>query len=234
MSEERKKLKRMIALRRQIEELSGIKRTGPFELKEPYQKGWRRSFILRADIANRDDHAAFRYVLKHINNELVCSNKKFVQRDPENRKRWIPVAQPLNSLSVKAWEQLSEDGSPYSAYFRKYFVKKTKRTPFYVTERYVWMYPWVFEYQIEPNMITHYYDVNGSIVSQIDDLEKEFDALGGWGQFVYMTNGRDHRRGDDWYHTNYYRKFFKSSGVSKVPLNINSMKKALREIMEED
>lgn len=226
----------MIAIDKRLREIRKSDIEGPFKYEKPVRSGWERDFTLRADIANRSDADAFRYVLSKINNIKTSPHRSFRRRSYENRKVWVPIEQALHPLSVEEWEKFSAEDAKYSAYFRKYFVKKLIRKGFRTTygidvaDHYVYSFdfPWIYTFRIRPHYITHYWTVDPEVDKEKAALDKELEALGGWRYYGYLKSGRNDLHRDEWYTCAMQIKHARQAGVKKAGGNPNSMKKAIR------
>lgn len=68
-------------------------------LKQPYQKGFCRYFVLREDIKNEKKIIFFTQILKKINTSQLSGTKKFVKKKKRNGKRiYVPIIQHLKQL----------------------------------------------------------------------------------------------------------------------------------------
>lgn len=164
--------KRIIALdRRRREIFNEIRNLPLIELEEPYQRGYKRYFVLRSDIAQGISAPMFEKILAIINTTQYHHDDKFQTKKKRKRKRvYIDKPQELKNLSEYDWNKnpkilLSDKEKAYFELrdiYNKYSSKPQKE--------YVFAQPWRFILQVEPNMITH--------VRQIDiELEKELKFI---------------------------------------------------------
>lgn len=145
--------KEMIALGRQ-ETYWGrrCRNTEYIPLKEPVQRGWRRSFYLSEETA-RGKHAAFFEGILAVVNKIEYSNDKRFTKKKRKAGRKIRVPQPqfLKEISDWYWRK-----APLSEAQRQLFVEVCRRSR--KGERsvsYAFSEPWRFVLRVRPNMLTH-------------------------------------------------------------------------------
>lgn len=139
-------------------------------LAEPYQKGWKRFFVVRPDIKISAYGEFYESILKVINTVQYSETRKFLKKGRRRGKRiYLPREQRLKELSLYEWH------SP------KCRLTDRQRTHFIWTETYdsnrkTWQKvyefadPWRYVLKIAPHMITHYRPVN-------IDLKREYEWL---------------------------------------------------------
>ena len=144
-------------------------------LKEPYQKGFERYFVLREDIKKENEIEFFTQFLKKINTSQYAETRKFVKKRKRNGKRiYVQRIQELKQL------QPYEYSGPYSILNdeeRRYFAciqvydPKTKR----FKGIYEFLQPWRFRLIIKPNMITHYKPLDIDLKREEAQIDHFFD-----------------------------------------------------------
>jgi hypothetical protein len=164
--------KRIIAFDRRRRELHNEIRNLPLiKLEEPHQRGYKRFFVLRLDIAQGVSAPMFEKILAIINTTQYHYDDKFQTKRKRKRKRvYVDKPQELKNLSEYDWNKnpkisLSDKEKEYFE-LRDVFSKYTRKTQ----KEYVFAQPWRFVLRVEPNMITH--------VRQIDiELERELKFI---------------------------------------------------------
>ncbi|MGV0941737.1 hypothetical protein [Empedobacter sp. ULE_I140] len=122
-------------------------------LKEPYQKGFERYFVLREDIKKENEIEFFTQILKKINTSQYAETRKFIKK--RNGKRiYVPRIQELKQLQPYEYSGphsiLNDEERRFFACIQVY-DPKTKR----FKGIYEFLQPWRFRLIIKPNMITH-------------------------------------------------------------------------------
>ncbi|ASK31044.1 hypothetical protein CEY12_13420 [Chryseobacterium sp. T16E-39] len=155
-------------------ELCQIRRNIPLiPLREPYQKGFVRFFVVREDVKRSRDGDFFEGILKKINTYSYSESRKFLKKKRKfGRRIYVPREQKLGRLSPYQWN------SPklgLTLRERQYFLKRENYCPVRKSTEvyYEFIEPWRFILRIRPNMITHYKPLDL-------ELEKEYDALGSY------------------------------------------------------
>jgi hypothetical protein len=73
----------------------------------PYQKGWKRFFVLRDDVARSRDADFFTELLLKINTTQHANNKSFTKRKKKKRKKIeVEIQQSLKSFDERDWDNL--------------------------------------------------------------------------------------------------------------------------------
>lgn len=123
-------------------------------LEEPYQKGWKRSFVLRQDVRRSRQAGFFETLLKKINRTEYSRDKSFTtKKRKKGRKYRKPVEQKLCEFSQREWDDPKcklSDSEKQFFYKREFWNPYAKKIDF----RYTFSEPWRFVLQIRPRMIT--------------------------------------------------------------------------------
>jgi hypothetical protein len=167
--------KKLIQLYYQREELAEQKRTQPMvPLEQPYQPGWKRSFMLREDVARSGNAAFYEELLHKINTLMYAPDKGFKMTRRVKRKR-VYVDRP----------QALRDFHPYQWYSRNCPLSDTERKHFHLqefmhhkelTHKYVFSEPWRFVLKVEPRIITHHKLVDEVLEQQIGQLDRYIES----------------------------------------------------------
>ncbi len=141
------------------------------ELDEPYQKGYKRFFILREDVARSSRADFFESLLRKINTIQYSDNRKFLKRKRKDRKKiWVEKEQNLRAICECAWNsnkmKLTEEEKCYFVRKEKYHAaSKSKKIS------YVFIEPWRYVLKIIPHIITHYKPIDTELESKIKQID---------------------------------------------------------------
>ncbi|MBL7710862.1 MAG: hypothetical protein JNL13_00285 [Chitinophagaceae bacterium] len=148
--------KQLIRLHKERESLQETKRKLPMvPIEHPYQKGWKRTFELRTDIAESKHADFYLSLLKKINTVQYSGVKHFRMKRRKHRKKvWIETPQILQEFDLWQWERNTAGFSEQERvlfYPKEYWCTAIKQTVI----KYVFAEPWRFTLKVKPNMITH-------------------------------------------------------------------------------
>lgn len=162
----------------------------------PYQKGWKRFFVLREDVARSRDADFFTELLTKINTTQRSNNKSFTKRKKKKRKKIdVEIQQVLKSFDESDWNnpkycKLNEK--------EKALFKLTKRwcsrRKYFYTE-YVFSEPWRYVLKVKPHFITHYKMHDNVLEQQIAEIDNHIQIHCLQHKIAKLTNGRkNHHR----------------------------------------
>lgn len=139
-------------------------------LDPPIQRGFRRSFILREDVARSSCAAFYQGILDKINTVLVHHDRAFTKKLRKKGKKKIPIPQFLKEFDNASFRQLKLPGKEAAL-----FYLGIASNPRHRHHGEVWKFrePWRFRLQIRRNLITQQKVENIAI----DKREKEIDRL---------------------------------------------------------
>jgi hypothetical protein len=138
-------------------------------LEEPYQRGWKRSFVLRDDVARSGRAAFYTELLRKINTVMRAADKGFKQKKRRARKRvYIDRPQYLRSFYLYEWHSsncrlITQERAQF--YLREEMHNKK------LVYKYVFSEPWRYVLKVEPNMITHQKMVDEVLEQRIAQLD---------------------------------------------------------------
>ena len=140
-------------------------------LAEPYQKGWKRSFVLREDVKRSKNAAFYQALLDKINTTQYNKDKTFSTRKRRQRKYVYTVKeQSLREFTEFEWNspklKLTEKEKLFF-YRRQVWCPQSK----WYTIRYAYTEPWRFVLQIRPHMITEVKMVDEQLDHEIKRLD---------------------------------------------------------------
>jgi len=166
-------------------------------LEEPYQKGWKRFFVLREDVRRSDTADFYQTLLNKINTVQYSRDKTFSTRKRRLRKYEYTVrTQALRELSVTEWN------SP------KLELTEKEKLLFYRYERwcyqsgrwkvgYVFAEPWRFVLRVRPHIITEQRVIDAALEAEFRRLENYIERNNLGGKIHKLTRSRQGRW--NWY-----------------------------------
>lgn len=141
------------------------------ELKEPYQKGWVRFFVVRKDVLRSDDALFFVNLLEKINTFQFSNQKTFTNRKKKFGKKTDYLREQfVNNVTVSEW---NNDKFKFTEREKSFFTlveKWSERCRCFKTY-YKFNEPWRFVFKIEPNIITHKKAVDTVLESELRLIE---------------------------------------------------------------
>ncbi len=190
--------KQLIALGKKRSELHKKKHSLGFEpLIPPIQKGWKRTFVLRDDVARSAVGAFYERILQEINTTEYSDRKDFKRKKKHFGRRIYQVRpQTLREFREHEWKspklKLTEiERVHFSEVVR--WNKNLKDT----YSVYVFNEPWRFVLRIRPNIITEKRIVDGDLEQEIKRLSNYIEQNNLQGKIHKLTNGRGYNRWRD-------------------------------------
>lgn len=164
--------KQLIHLDQLEDALYERKRTLPLiPLTEPYQRGWKRMFILREDVARSKQADFYQHLLKKINTVEYANNKQFAKKKWRKRRKVYEVRiQQLREFYIHEWnhpECKLTAAEKVHFHIKEYWDWNRKE----VVKKFVFNEPWRYVLQIKPNMITHVRMVDEALESELQQLQ---------------------------------------------------------------
>ena len=168
--------KQLLALRRLEDILWNARKALPMvPLEEPYQKGWKRSFVLREDV-KRSGHAAFyEELLAKINTVEYSADKLFkVKKRRKARNIYVARQQHLRAFT---WQEWIDPKLKITDKEKPHFHWQQIWNPFQKNwhERLVFNEPWRYVLKVKPHMITHAKMLDNVLEQQIAQLGNYID-----------------------------------------------------------
>lgn len=141
------------------------------ELENPYQKGFKRSFVLREDIAKTKKAEFYLELLKHINTTQKSLRKDFKKKKRKNRKRiYTESEQHLKRLDTYEFCKLPDTFKPHFMKVESYSLKYKR-----VEIKYIFIESWRYVLKVTPNMVKHRKRLDATLVSEIKQIENYID-----------------------------------------------------------
>jgi hypothetical protein len=177
-------------------------------LLPPVQRGWKRTFVLREDVAMTDRADFFNSILKKINTVERSWRKDFKKKKRYmGRKIYVVKPQYLKKLDLWEWRKAAFNEAEQQFFECVFSIDKSG----YVKQKYVFTGPWRFVLKISPNIIDKV-RIRDVVIEQrlkeIDNYLTRNDYKGRIQKVVYGGNGWNHQT----------RKIQKRSGGSKKPI----------------
>lgn len=184
--------KQLLQLDRLQDTLLLQKRTLPWvPLAEPYQKGWKRSFILREDVARSAQAEFYETLLAKINTVEYAPDKAFMRKKKGRKKKGREVRpQYLRSFCLREWRHPDNKLSPVekALFYPKEFRSKDGKT---MHTRFVYAEPWRFVLRVRPHMITEVRMVDEVLEQQLQYISNHIDHHHLQPRMLKLTRGRN-------------------------------------------
>lgn len=140
------------------------------DLVPPIQKGWKRFFVLREDIAKSEEAAFLQQLLDKINVTTYSMRKDFkVKAKQKGRKVYVPTEQEFPVISrwhMKALK-LSEKEFACFELEDRWYAQEVRKV-------YVFQNTWKFKLKIAPYFITQLMKIDPTIMSEDRHIENWF------------------------------------------------------------
>jgi hypothetical protein len=164
-----KKLRQNYKQRKQL--FHAVWNAPPVPLDKPYQKGWVRFFVLRADVSVSPHADFFMNLLEKINTYQYSSDKSFAIRKRKlGKKISVPSEQFLKKISISDWNckkiDLTEKEKSYFTLTKEWSNNLGRYIIYYRFDE-----PWRFVLRVRPNIITHTKPVDSELQSELRILE---------------------------------------------------------------
>jgi len=186
--------KQLIQLDKRRAELWQQKRLLPLvPLEHPYQRGWKRFFVLRDDL-KRGPRAAFYDVLLGKINTVEYHNDKSFKRKKRRKKRYgYEVKQQfLREFELYSWQanrmNLDEEEKACFTCVETFDVK-TRR----IDVKYVFNESWRYVLKVVPHMITHSKPIDADIERELSYIDDHIDYNHLAPRINLLTRGRSFR-----------------------------------------
>ena len=161
--------KHLLKLARERKKLRDQRRKLGYEpLLPPVQKGFKRYFVLRDDVARTPKAAFFQEILEMINTVQYSDTREFSKRKRfKGRKIKVGREQKLKTISEYEWQKLKL--SPEQAL---YFEQTIELTPYHQWQLvYRFVEPWRFRLKVAPNLITQIRIKDALLEKRLDEIE---------------------------------------------------------------
>lgn len=182
----------LIALEKEERALFRLKCNLGWEpLTPPVQKGWRRSFVLRDDVARGKNVEFFEGILKKINTYQYSHRKDFLmKRRKRGRKIYVPRPQKLLSPDSRHFAKLGFNEAEKQFFHPEYEYSKGGQS---WTVKYVFNEPGRFVLKVRPNMIDKVRIRDHELESRMRLIWDYFEKNDLNGRRIKLVRGRAYR-----------------------------------------
>lgn len=191
--------KKLLSFEREHNELCKAKYELPWiKLDEPLQKGWKRFFVLRKDILNRDDAHVLKDVLRRVNNTQYCDNKEF-EKYIWNKDVWVPMEHHTRPIGIGE----AERDPTFNERHRKFLWKGADWWTHHGWRKlfngYWLKNQWMLEQQIEPHYVTHIQEIDPEIEAKLAHIDKKlYHDWKAYGRLIKLHGWKGWRH-NDWH-----------------------------------
>jgi hypothetical protein len=175
-----------LALQRQIFDLG-------FEpLDPPVQRDWKRSFVLRADVARNKDAPFFQRILDKINTTEYSWRKDFKRKKRRKGKKIYEIR--LQALKI-LWPNTFAK-SEFTEQEKKFFELRLIHGPHLSRLEYAYIFtePWRFTLRVQPNIITKTPRKDFDLERRKREIDDYLTRKNLYGRMDRLVHGRHHYR----------------------------------------
>jgi hypothetical protein len=151
------------------------------QLEVPFQRGWRRSYVLSARSLDREDRPILEAILEVIGSTIIRHNRSFLSRQRRTRKL-CEISQPLRPIPNNEWIWKNYP-SGWLRYFR-YELRLERNNH--------WQPYWIFDQtslyrlKISRNMIYQIREIDPDIEHRIGELDRWFEIHQAWRRYGWL------------------------------------------------
>jgi len=189
--------KQLIRLNKEYIELRHRRNNLGWEpLIPPVQKGWKRFFVLRKDVAVSRHAEFFEGILKKINTYDWSYRKNFlVKRRKGGRKFYVTKPQKLRQFYEWEFKRQNFDDKERQYFDMVYVYHRSHLQP---TVKYVFREPWLFVLQVRPNIIDKVKIRDHELEARIQKIEDYIERNSYGGRRDKLVYGGTCRCCNDW------------------------------------
>lgn len=153
----------------------------------PYQHGWKRYFILRADVKAGKKADFFQHILDKVNTTQYSWKKQFtVKRRKFGRRIFTPKPQHLQTFQDWQLRKLNLSVAE-QIFFREEAVRDQYGKEY---TRHVFTEPWRFQLTVQPNMIDKRRKLDTALEAEIDFIDRYMKTRHLYPYLSRLENGR--------------------------------------------
>jgi hypothetical protein len=185
--------KQLIRMMRHKDQLLEQRRDLPMiPLEKPYQRGWKRCFALREDVARSSSSAFYEGLLAKINTVQYSPEKSFkVKKRRKGKKVRVEKRQFLMEFSEWYWNDARLKLTEVErTHFHLYEVSREKGKE--KTFRYRFNEPWKYRLQVKPHLITEVKMVDEVLEQEIKFLNNHIEKHHLYPRISKLTGGAYH------------------------------------------
>lgn len=190
--------KQLLALNLEERALYEAKRNLPFiPLEKPYQQGWLRYFVLRADVLRSPKADFFQTLLEKINTYQYSNTKSFSIKTRKNGKKvWSATPQDLYLIPI---HQFNCPKLGLTDYEKTYFsiVEQWSDSFDRMRQFYKFDDSWRFVLRIRPHIITHKRALDIDLERELKWIQNQITNKHLRAKINKITSGRGRYKGYD-------------------------------------
>jgi hypothetical protein len=187
--------KQLIHLYKELKDVVRQQRNlGYRDLDPPVQRGWKRSFVLRPDVAASPHAAFFTALLEKANTTTFSHRKDFkIKRRRHGKKVYVDKPQRLRSFYNYEFVKLKlmNKEKPYFKEDWEYNLWNGE-----LQRVYLFTEPWRFVLKVQPNMITKVPIIDPQLRSREKELDNYFERNKLYPRLFKLTRGKHPWRWD--------------------------------------
>jgi len=209
--------KQLLELRRLEDVLWNARKALPIvPLKEPYQKGWKRSFVLRDDVKRSGNAAFYEELLTKINTVEYSSDKAF--KTKKRRKTQNIYVAREQHLRAFTWQEWTDPKLKVTDKEKPHFHWQQIWNPFQKCwhERLVFNEQWRYVLQIKPHIITHVKLIDSVLEQQIKQLDNRIERNHLRPRMSKIIGGRYHYGKLPYNQNKLYKSFVKNKPLHAI------------------
>jgi len=185
--------KQLIQLDKRRDELWEQKKILPtVPLEHPYQRGWKRFFVLRDDIKRGTQAEFYEALLAKINTVEYHHDKSFKRKKRrKGRNVYVVKHQLLREFYDYSWQanRMKLTDEEKACFIRVEFIDTHRR----LDVKYVITEPWRYLLKIVPHMVTHIKLMDTDIERELSYIEDHIDNNHLTPRINLLTRGRSYR-----------------------------------------
>ncbi|MCD2425326.1 hypothetical protein LQ567_21260 [Niabella pedocola] len=160
--------KQLLELDFRLDELYEKKRDLGWEpLTPPFQRGWKRFFVLKEDVATDKQADFFEQLLKKINTTDYSWRKDFnIKKRKRGRKVYLAKEQHLQAPGERDFKK------HFSPQEQLFFYEQWRTQYGYRSKHFVFSEPWRFSLVVQPNMIDRKRVTDPELESEMEQIEQ--------------------------------------------------------------
>lgn len=163
-------------------------------LEPPVQKGWKRKFVLRDDVAKSKQADFFQGILNKVNTTDWSYRKDFKVRRRRFGKKIYVVKPQLLLQPCSMYAGRVKFSAEEAFYFDELMIQHKGR----IEKRYVFKEPWRFVLKVMPNIIDKVRIKDGELESRLDEIDNYLERNGYKYRFQRVVYGRGKYRNYYW------------------------------------
>ena len=153
----------------------------------PVQKGWKRFFVLKEDVARSKQAEFFQNILKKINTYDWSYRKDFmIRRRRFGKKKYAVKEQKLLQPWKCHFERLDFNGYEKQMFHEEYHYHKWNKEPI---KRFVFNEPWRFVLIVKPNMIMKIRRIDPILESRLQEINSYLERNSYKGKLGKLLHG---------------------------------------------